>query len=298
MSKAEPNRVESTRARKEEQAVHEYWTPERRAAAKPVPQPVPGRGEVKREAEGHAASPGTLPPGRPRSEREAVRPETSGATAVANPKAYPYRTCGKLFFTQSGHNFVASAAVVSRNVILTAGHCVHQGLGGDWSSNVAFFPSYPLAPGKSYAYHTLAAWTAWTNSTNLAFDYGMIWNDGNVGDDVGWLGLYWNAPTSGRTWDAVGYPVEPSPPFDGKTMDETRGNFVSSSTAGTIGLNNDNMKEGSSGGPWITDFNGLSEYVNGLQSFHISETDGVEYSPQFTADVKNLFDYINNPANR
>ncbi len=125
----------------------------------------------------------------------------------------------------------------------------------------------------------------------------MIWFDVNIGDAVGWQGLLWNAATAGRSWNAVGYPAQPNPPFNGNAMDETIGSFVSSSTAGTIGMNNDGMKQGSSGGPWITSFNG-GRYVNGLQSFHISENDGMEYSPYFTADVKNLLDWISNPANR
>jgi hypothetical protein len=126
----------------------------------------------------------------------------------------------------------------------------------------------------------------------------MIWVDNNPGDSVGWLGLLWNANTAGRSWNAVGYPATPHPPFDGNTMDEARGTFMTSATAGTIGLSNDNMEHGSSGGPWVTDFNGASQYANGLQSFHIHDGDLVEFGPYFTADVKGLLDWITNPANR
>ncbi|MFE3026605.1 trypsin-like serine peptidase, partial [Nocardia tengchongensis] len=100
-------------------------------------------------------------------------------------------------------------------------------------------------------------------------------------------------------WDAVGYPATPSPPFDGNKMDEALGMVQSSSTAGTIGLSNDNMEHGSSGGPWITDFNGSArQYANGLQSFHINDGDTVEYGPYFTQDVKGLLDWISDPAHR
>jgi hypothetical protein len=81
-------------------------------------------------------------------------------------------------------------------------------------------------------------------------------------------------------------------------MDECVGSFASSTVAGTQGLTNDNMEHGSSGGPWITDFNGQSVYANGLQSTHIKDGDFTEYGPTFTADTKGLFDWINNPANR
>ena len=55
----------------------------------------------------------------------------------------------------------------------------------------------------------------------------------------------------------------------------------------------------SSGGPWITEFNGSARvYANGLQSFHIHDGDFTEFGPYFTADVKGLLDWISNPANR
>lgn len=304
MSSNEPNRIVSAKAPsaqagEQELAPHEYWTPERQAAAKPVPPPKPGSGEKKAEAAEAGVEPGHLPSGKPRSEQEEAAPAVApGGHPVANPKLFPYSTCGKLFFTQGGQGFAGSAAVISRNVILTAGHCVHSGPGGSWSTNVVFYPSYPLAPALHFTYNFLAAWTAWTSNGNRAFDYGMIWVDANPGDAVGWLGLLWNASTSGRTWDAVGYPATPNPPFNGNIMDEALGTFAASATAGTIGLNNDNMEHGSSGGPWITDFNGVRDHVNGLQSFHLHDGDFVEYGPYFNTDVKNLFDWINNPANR
>jgi len=282
---------------------HEYWTPERRAAAKPFPLP---KHEAKK-TEGEAVErpqpqgeTGHVTPGHPKHGSHETKnhgtQSDSGGSAVANPLIYPYSTCGKLFFTQGGNDYSGSASVVARNILLTAGHCVHNN--GAWSTNVAFYPSYP--EGKlHYSYSYEAAWTAWVNSSQRAYDYGMIWIENNPGDQLGWLGILWNASTSGRTWEAVGYPATPNPPFNGDAMDHTTGSFASSSTSGTIGLNNDNMEHGSSGGPWITDFNGSPrEYANGLQSFHIHDGDFTEYGPYFTQDVKGLYDWISNPANR
>ena len=133
----------------------------------------------------------------------------------------------------------------------------------------------------------------------MAYDYGMIWFDSAPGNIIGWLGLLWNAPTANRTWDAVGYPATPSPPFNGNVMDECLGQVASSSIAGTIGLTNDNMEHGSSGGPWITNWNETARtHANGLQSFHIHDGDTTEFGPYFTQDVKKLLDWISNPANR
>ncbi len=280
----------------EKTAGEEYWTPERRAAAKPVPMPQVPQGKTAPEIVRPEGEPGRLEPGRPEREHEEPLSATPGGHPVANPLAYPYRACGKIFFTQAGGGYAGSAALISRNVLLTAGHCVYS---GGWSSNFTFYPSYPLRPTLHFSSVHLAAWTAWTQNGNKAFDYGLAWIDNNPGDQIGWLGLLWNASTSGRVWDAVGYPATPNPPFSGNTMDESLGTAAASSVSGTIGLTNDNMEHGSSGGPWITDFNGSPrEYANGLQSFHNHDGDLVEYGPYFTADVKKLVDWISNPANR
>jgi V8-like Glu-specific endopeptidase len=286
-----------------EQEAAEYWTPERMASAIPVPMPKAPEGKATAEAVKPEGKAGSESPGHPKEhkgESRQAEPHAKGGNAVANPLAYPYTTCGKLFFTQGGSNFTGSAAVVAPNVLLTAGHCVYS---GGWSSNVAFYPSYPKRaasdPYYRFNYSYEAAWTGWTQNGNRAYDYGLIWINNDPGHKVGWLGLLWNASTSGRTWDAVGYPGTPNPPFNGNVMDEAVGTVASSSTSGTIGLTNDNMEHGSSGGPWITDFNGSPrEYANGLQSFHIHDGDFTEFGPYFTADVKGLLDWISNPANR
>lgn len=287
-----------------------YWTPERMASAIPVPMPKVPKGAAAGEEVKPAGKPGSEAPGHPKSDHNGetmakqdagqAQPQTKGGGAVANPLAYPYTTCGKLFFTQGGSNFSGSASVVAPNVLLTAGHCVFN---GGWSTNVAFFPSYPKRaatdPNRTFSYSYEAAWTAWSQHSNRAYDYGFIWIDNDPGHKLGWLGLLWNAATSGRTWDAVGYPATPSPPFNGNVMDEALGMVASSSTSGTIGLTNDNMEHGSSGGPWITDFNGSPrEYANGVQSFHINDGDFTEFGPYFTGDLKGLLDWISNPANR
>jgi V8-like Glu-specific endopeptidase len=277
---------------------HAYWTPERQKAAKPLPEPRPMQVGVTGVPKPTGPE-GSVKPGR--SKHEPERPEhgiQSHADPVADPTAYPFSTCGKLFMVLGGNNFVASAAVVSRNLILTAAHCLHDGKGGTWAEQVTFFPSYKPGSKKSFGFDYLTVFSAWTDNTDLAFDYGFIWLNHNIGDDQGWLGLYWNAPTDGRTWQAAGYPMTPNPPFDGNSLQSTKGTVVGGGVAGTIGMNRDDMKEGSSGGPWITDFQESPLYANGLQSHHKADIPNTEFSPHFTAELKQLYDFINNPANR
>ncbi len=288
------------------QALEEYWTEERRANAIPVPLPT----EKPSQHEAHIAppvgEPGHSEPGHGGDHHgdhpaaHTAQPHTSGGQAVANTLVYPYRVCGKIFFTQGGKDLAGSASMVSPNVLLTAGHCVYS---GGWSTNFVFYPSYgkraATDPAYKFNYNYLAAWTAWTTKATRQFDYGYAWMPSSPGNIVGWLGLLWNAANAGRTWHAVGYPATPNPPFNGNTMDEAVGSVASSGTAGTIGLTDDNMEHGSSGGPWITNLNNaVLQYANGLQSFHIKDGDFTEYGPVFDASVKGLFDWINNPVNR
>jgi V8-like Glu-specific endopeptidase len=301
MATNEANKITGSKQdEKELSTAEEYWTEERRAAAIPIPLPKAPKEEHVTEKAPSTGEQGHVEPGFPPGHHERAEAALVGGKPVGNPLAYPYSTCGKLFFTQGGKNYSGSAAVVAPNVLLTAGHCVYS---GGWSTNVAFYPSYPKRtssdPAYKFSYSYLAAWTAWTSNGNRAFDYGMIWINNAPGNKVGWLGLLWNASTAGRIWDAVGYPATPNPPFSGNTMDEAIGTSAPGTVSGTIGLNNDNMEHGSSGGPWITDFNGSPrQYANGLQSFHVHDGDFVEYGPYFTADVKGLLDWISNPANR
>ena len=286
-------------------STEEYWTEERRARAKPVPAPKAGRGErpatrgeaLTKEPPGH--NPHNRGEGRNRAQHPAVR-DTSGGQAVQQPLDYPYCTVGKLFFTQNGADYAGSAALISANVVLTAGHCVYS---GGWSTNVAFYPSYGKRavtdPDYRYYYSYEACWTAWSQNGDRAYDYGMLWIDAAPGNRLGYLGTLWNADTTNRSWDAVGYPATPNPPFDGSTMDEALGQYASSTTSGVFGLTNDNMEHGSSGGPWLTDWNGSARlYANGLQSFHITDGDTTEYGPYFTQDLNGLMNWISDPANR
>ena len=315
MAEANGNKIvgSPTEQLREDAAALEYWTEERRAAAKPYPLPISStRSETALAPPAPGGDPGFTPHGKPNGEAKesSAGKELSGnpekasgeallGHAVANPLAFPYCTVGKIFFTQGGSGFSGSAAMVAPNVLLTAGHCVFNS--GQWSTNMVFYPGYGKRAATDPAYHftcgRLSCWTQWQQHAERAHDYGMAWMPGTPGSRVSWLGLLWNAPTAGRVWDAVGYPATPNPPFNGNTMDEALGTVASSSTSGTIGLTNDNMEHGSSGGPWITNWNEVVRaHANGLQSFHVHDGDTVEYGPYFTQDVKTLFDWISDPA--
>ncbi len=286
---------------KELQAVAEYWTEERRNAAKPVPLPKdtpPRTGAQTTEAP--QAETGTTPHGHG-SEHTSHEKTAGAAFGVVSPLNYPYRTVGKIFFNQNGSGLAGSAAMVAPNVLLTAGHCVYGG--GHWSTDMVFYPSYGKRAANDPVNHVacgrLSCKQSWIDHGDRPHDFGLVWMPTSPGNTIGWLGLLWNAPTSGRTWTAVGYPATPNPPFNGNTMEEAVGTMKSNS-GGVIGLNGDNMEHGSSGGPWITVWGNDAApgaHANGLQSFHVTDGDQFEYGPYFTQEIQDLFTWLNTPGN-
>jgi V8-like Glu-specific endopeptidase len=297
-----------------ESSAQEYWIEARRARAKPVPMPKAWGDEwpvttgeaLPKGPPGH--TPGQAPSSRGDENNLAPHLEAPGPGAHPVPRGtvYPYSAVGKLTFSRGGNELFGSAALISPNVLLTAGHCVYRDDGG-WSANPVFYPSFgwraETDPAYKFNCSYLACRTAWyRNSTNnVPYDYGMLWIDAAPGNLTGisWLGYAWGQSTDNRTWTAVGYPGDPDPPFNGNTMEQAVGQlaFSADTIPGVIALTNDNMEEGSSGGPWITAWGNdtFPAHANGVTS---KAGKMIGYSPYFTHEVNDLFNWISNPANR
>ena len=305
MSTQTPNSTQSSPVLRVAPDVN-YWTEDRIRAVKPITLPRETLSKIHLPVT-PVGELGHVPPA-PGHLEQGLQPHgtlglsKTGGAAVPNPLAYPYRTCGRLFFNQGSGGFSGSASLISPNVLLTAGHCVYNG--GVWSSNMVFYPSYgsrqSTDPNYRFACGRMWCWTAWTSNGNRAYDYAMVWIGTNPppGNALGWLGLMWNAGTSGRVWDELGYPGEPAP-FNGSVMDGCEGTYSPSSISNTFGLTPDHMGHGSSGGPWITAYNNENPpvHANSVVSYGVSDPPQVVYGPYFTADVQTLFTTINQPGN-
>ena len=181
----------------------------------------------------------------------------------ANNTVYPISTVGKLFFTQSGLNFVCSASVIQRSTLATAGHCVHDGSNNraGWSTNVLFCPSFNPAGSPRGCWPGIVQSTSfqWFTANNIDRDIGCIVTSTvgttlatSVGNVTGWLGRAWNWPSRQATF-AWGYPQ--GPPFAGNrliTATSTEWYQLDLDPADpqlSKYIGND-MTGGSSGGPW------------------------------------------------
>jgi hypothetical protein len=298
--------VKGTGLAAREKALAHYWTPARMKAAKPDWQ-MHGLGALA------GAKPGTG--GTTKVSGPATR--IAGTTSATTPKPadragarrlkpqsfypnYPVgspvaRTAGKVFFTSFGVNYVCSGTIVNtegKSTVWTAGHCVSDG--GAWNYNWVFVPNYASgwAPYGVWSSYQLWTTTAWFNNNNdFANDVGasiMYRNGGRrITDYLGGQGITWNYPIGYYVY-AFGYPQ--AYPFNGCCLVEAPG-YTYNGGGGTIYMLND-MTGGSSGGGWLTSFNGNWGYINGHNDFKYTAYPQYMFSPYYGNQVGSLYNAV------
>ena len=171
---------------------------------------------------------------------------------------YPTRTVGKLYFRDAptNTNYVCSGSMIKPGVVLTSGHCIHNGVN-------RFYSAFMFRPGLRLGVFPYGSWTNWTQgrtTTAWVTGGGSVPNTGDwativfgpnssgfrIGNYTGWLGYQFNI-CSGRHQTTLGYPVN----LDGGVQMQR-----SDSQANSYGsLNNctwgTDMTGGSSGGPVV-----------------------------------------------
>lgn len=147
---------------------------------------------------------------------------------VSNTTQYPNSANCKLFIKfSSPTTYVASGVLLSKNVVLTAGHNLHDISNGGWATSIIVVPGYydgnkPF--GQAYMTY-MYSWTWWTNDENLDWDMGIILLNQNIGKQTGWLGhgTYHNSFFQNNTFHNYSYPSEW--PYDGLSMYYRYGSF-------------------------------------------------------------------------
>ncbi|WFB11222.1 hypothetical protein LRS74_32445 [Streptomyces sp. LX-29] len=202
---------------------------------------------------------------------------------------------GKVFFTDPGDglDYVCSASALSspsRQMLITAGHCVHQGGGGTWMTNWTYAPRYRegVTPFGLFSAQQFRTFDAWINDSDLRRDVAVVTtftlNGSKVVDVTGGHGLSWNFPTD-QAITILGYPGNFS---DGEVQSWCTG-VTRPVTDGRREMQC-NFGGGSSGGPWLRDYNPLTGLgsVNGVMS--TLATDGWNRTPYFDDAVKAMVD--------
>jgi V8-like Glu-specific endopeptidase len=299
-------------------AVRDYWTPERMRGARDagsLVSPAPPRSASSAEAEA---------PGAPESVPGATgslgpAPAETGAenyAATTVPRPYtdlPDRLNGKVFFTKTtrpGGNFVCSGTLVNnsrKNLVITAGHCVHGGDGGQFHDNWLFVPAYDGTK-TGTAQRPYGTWTArelftrdaWIDNSDNTQDIGVALlangSDGQpLGATIGGQGITFNVSAS-QNFSDFGYPA--ARPFDGTSQWRCNSTLRGRDT-GIPGTGPDplriecDMTGGSSGGGWLINIgtNGIG-FVNSVNSYGYPTFDpGFEYGPYFGNEAKSLYDF-------
>ena len=260
----------------EHRRVNEYWTQARRDSA--VPRDIRPNARPPGSGGGGGGGGGTV----------TGSTWTGGGDVVL--------VVGKVFFTLGGVDYVCSGSAVDSaigSVVLTAGHCVHEGPGA-FATNWEFCPAYNNAP-----HAVLDCWTARDLYTTSAWG-----GDGDFDDDTGFAVVHNGSATTlegalqsagavhipaiqfaqaggTTTYSAFGYPAAGK--FKGQKLTYCRAPLTGEldNQPGTQSIRCD-MTVGSSGGPWYSTFDETAPYVvTSLNSYGYSSLKGYMFGPIF-----------------
>lgn len=234
----------------------------------------------------------------PSDEEDVEAPEAFGTSGIpytgsrvlggtTNPaQAYPYRRAGKLYMAIGGntYNYICSASMIGRSLLITAAHCVHDygKKGNGWARKVKFVPA-KNSTSEPYTFFESSQYlipTSYYNGTDTCTTRGVVCNNDialvalrnnsrgqQAGNLTGWFGYGWNGysyaiPSSNfqgvfgnkrfASITQLGYPGSLD---SGQRMqiNTAYGALKASGNLRNTWLGS-NMTGGSSGGPWLVNF--------------------------------------------
>lgn len=103
--------------------------------------------------------------------------------------------------------------MISKNVAVTAGHCVYQSGHNGWATSIKVSPgkkgtgfwNNPYGSANCTNMHTS---TRWTGEGGAGSDWGVIELDKDIGEKTGWFGLgYSSESVAGTRYTITGYPA-------------------------------------------------------------------------------------------
>ncbi|GHU61929.1 hypothetical protein FACS189418_2410 [Clostridia bacterium] len=111
---------------------------------------------------------------------------------VSNTTVSPYRKVVFLTATfPNGQSIIGTGNMISKNTVLTAGHCIYKASFGGWAKKVTVYPGYNgrTAPYGSASSTQLLSVSGWVNHESYQHDMGAVILNKNIGNTVGWFGL-------------------------------------------------------------------------------------------------------------
>ncbi|XOV65972.1 MAG: trypsin-like serine peptidase [Fluviicola sp.] len=196
---------------------------------------------------------------------------------------FPYSCCGKLYMQfPNGSIYVGSAFAVSPTYVMTAAHCVYNEKLGGFAAGVTFIPSYPQN-NQGYSMSIGYKLKEYTGG-QYAYDLAVFKITGST-KMKSYLGVKLRQK-SRRSFKSIGYPAAGKyAVWGGNQMFKTIGRKSKGTTylRGTIGMRNNDMTGGCSGGPWLIRRTKNKAYksVNGINSYKLSSKPNRVASPYF-----------------
>lgn len=244
------------------QDILDYWTPERKASAKPA--------------------------GDWTHDRPCALDSVTAATDPqrADTSQMPFQAGGKLFFVRGGEHYVASASVAcSNSLVLTAAHCVQDNDTGTLCDKFLFERCYDDGDSaEELTFRTVALKEYWYESKQWKWDYAFAVLNGS--STLATPLTYSTEDIAGKPLVAYGYPTNY---YDGKQMVYINGD-AGNTSFGTWEISGDKMRGGSSGGAWV-----LKDTTTavGLNSYGpVDPAYAYMGSPVFDADFDSLYEYV------
>ena len=125
--------------------------------------------------------------------------------------SYPARATALITFMSGSSSYICTGWFISKNTIVTAGHCVYDTV-GNRDYTLSTYRIYPGRNGTASPYGSCTAkWrkspSGWTSSENAEYDYAVIRLNCSVGTTTGWYGFVGtSASLLGKSTTISGYP--------------------------------------------------------------------------------------------
>jgi glutamyl endopeptidase len=201
--------------------------------------------------------------------------------------SYPWSAIVKLYINWEGFSAFGTGAMIDKNHVLTAAHCVYSQDHGGWVDSIKVVPganngNEPF--GHAWAIN-IRCYYRWIDYEYSSHDFAVITLDRDIGLQTGWMGLYNTFPLSSiytGEINTAGYPYDLD---NGQNMYYTSGNGYSAHEySHSFDLD---VEGGQSGSPvWIYD--GTDYYILSVVT---SGRVGINFGTRINW---NKFDCINN----
>jgi V8-like Glu-specific endopeptidase len=201
---------------------------------------------------------------------------------------------GALFDSDSSGDHFCTASVVNSqagNVLITAAHCINGGTGGANRSNVEFIPDYANgnSPEGVWTPERYVLDSRWVNGADPDLDVAFIvlkpLNGQNIQSVLGANTIEFNAGFK-HLVRVTGYPSSADAPISCR-------NWTSQQSQSQLQFNCQDFTGGTSGSPWVTDFNPITRtgaivgVIGGYQQG--GDTAAVSYSAYLDDDIQKLY---------